>query len=78
MVMMTVTPADAKADRMSTTREALLLSRPGKQTGTLQQVSDIAQADAHTDSSVADTERHHGLQPYTSCLACFSHYNMLQ
>ena len=28
MVMMTVTPADAKPDRMSTTRAALLLSSP--------------------------------------------------
>ena len=31
MVMMTVTPADAKADRMSTTLDALLLSSPATQ-----------------------------------------------
>ena len=30
MVMMTVTPADAKPDRMSTTRAALLLSSPAQ------------------------------------------------
>lgn len=31
MVMMTVTPADARVDRMSTTLDALLLSRPAIQ-----------------------------------------------